>query len=189
MANLSQLVVGWAGAPVVGPGVSVFYCLEGDEASSLAALHTFFTAINNYLPSSLQWTFPGTGDKVSEVTGQRTGSWVSAAPAAVSCIGSGTWTNGVGMRVKWRTAGVKNGRNVVGATFLVPLVVTAYEGAGNITSAVLGPVTTAAAALAATTGGIRVWSRPDALHTGGAAFPVTAAEVPDKVSWLRSRRT
>lgn len=188
MAAISELVVTWAGSPVVGGGVSVFYCSQGDEATALAALRTFYSAVNNYLPSGLQWTFPGSGDVLSEVTGGLEGAWSAAAPAPVTAIGSGTWANGVGLRIKWRTNGFKNGRRVTGATFMVPLVLTSYEGAGNIIGTTITAFQTPATALATTVNGIRIWSRPDELHTGGIAYPTVGAIVPDLVSWLRSRR-
>lgn len=188
MANLAVIPIGWAGAPVVGPGVSVFHSLEADVNATITTLHTFYAALNNTLPSGLQWTFPTAGDIINEVNGQVVGHWSDPGAAPIACIGSGTWTNGVGARVVWHTNGVVNGRSVTGSTFIVPLLVSAYEGAGNITSSVLTTLSGAANSLATGPMPPRIYSRKT-LSRAGSSYPVLSSNVPDKVSWLRGRRT
>ncbi len=188
MPTIARLTVSWAGAPVVGPGVSVFHCATDQVAVVRNALHTFYAAINNYVPSGVQWVVDPVGDTIDEATGEVNGAWSDAALSVIGAIGSGTWANGVGARVRWLTAGFVGGRRVVGSTFIVPLTVNSYEGAGNITSATLGPLQTAASALAAVTPGVLIYSRKT-ISRPGSAYQVIGGAVPDKVSWLRSRRT
>lgn len=188
MPTLSKVLVSWSGSAVVGGGVSVFYCNEGDEATTVAALHTFYNAIRSAFPNTLQWTFPTSGDTLDELSGTKVGAWSGAGAVAVTGDGSGTYANGVGCRVIWPTIGVIGGRSVVGSTFLAPLVIGTYEGSGNIQSATLSFLVPAAVALGTTANGIRVYSRKSVDH-GGISFPVLTGDVPDKVSWLRSRRT
>jgi hypothetical protein len=97
----------------------------------------------------------------------------------------------VGARVKWNTNGLFGDRKVVGSTFIVPLIINAYEGAGNLTSAVITNLQSAANALVTDMAGdMVIWSRG---RVGGPPIgeknAVVSASAPDKVSWLRSRRT
>lgn len=97
------------------------------------------------------------------------------------------------MRVKWFTGGIVHGRMVQGSTFIVPLMTTAYETDGTLTSAVTSNASTAANTLISATDTV-IWSRPFPGSTGnparaGSSHAVIAATIPDKVSWLRTRRT
>ena len=96
---------------------------------------------------------------------------------------------GVGARVEWITGVVFNGRRVRGRTFLVPLAKSRFEGPGMLTSGCVSVLQAAASALVSATD-LRIWSRPSGAPgaLGGSAL-VSAAVVPDQVSWLRSRRT
>lgn len=188
MPSLSQIVVSWSGSGVVGAGASVFWCQPGDEGGVIAAARTFFNSCAALLPNTTQLSFPTSGNVIDELSGKVSGGWTAGAVSPLSFTGSSTWANGVGMRVKWNTIGVVNGRKVVGATFLVPLLLTSYEGAGNLFSGTITTVQGAAAAFVSATPTIRIYSRKTPLHAG-ISFPVLSATVPDKVSWLRSRRT
>lgn len=181
--------MGWAGAPVVGPSVTVVHCNAGDEATTVAALNTFFNAIKAQVPTGVQWNAPTSGDTLDELSGHRNGAWSIGASGPTAATGSSIdFPNGVGLRIRFPTIGVVAGRSVVGAMFIVPLISTAYEGPGNIKAATLTAISTAAITLATTPNGLRVYSRPSSTH-GGISFPALTAQVPDAVSWLRSRRT
>lgn len=188
VTDLCVIPIAWAGAPVVGPGVSVFHARPADVDTAITAIMAGFAAVNNAIPSGLQITAPTGGDTISEETGQVTGVWAAPVHSPVGAIGSGTWVNGVGARVKWLTGAFRNGRAVVGSTFIVPLIATAYEGAGNITSANLTLLQAFGNAIAGSAHGVRVYSRKNATSVGTSNLIINYV-APDKVSWLRSRRT
>lgn len=188
MPTLSRVIFGWAGAPVVGPSASVFHCNAGDEATLIAAVNTFFNAVRGQFPTGITWSAPVSGETIDELSGHVNGAWSAGASGPVTSNGANTWANGVGVRVQWPTIGIVGGRHVVGATFLVPMMTSSYEGAGNITAAVLSTLNTAVVALGTTPNALRIYSRP-APGRGGSSYPTLTGQVPDKVSWLRSRRT
>ena len=188
MPTLSRIEVSWGGAAVVGGGISVFHCQEGDEGGTITALRAFYDAIKSGFPTTLQWTFPTAGTTLDEATGVTNGSWSAGSIGPVSGDGVGTYANGVGARAVWPTIGVVGGRQVRGSTFLCPLVVGTYEGSGNIVAATLAYLVPAAVTLGTTPDAVRIYSRPSAEHAG-ISFPTLTGSVPDKVSWLRSRRT
>lgn len=100
---------------------------------------------------------------------------------------------GVGCRVRWNTQGIRNGRRVIGTTFIVPLSADQYEVNGTLGSTTISGITTAAEALLgranAASHAMVVWSRPTpGVGTNGFVSPVTGALVPDKVAWLRTRK-
>jgi hypothetical protein len=112
-------------------------------------------------------------------------------PTAVAASGSSNWASGVGCRQRWLTAGITRGRRVRGSTFLVPLGQNLYDGTGSIADATVTALATAANTLrAADSGSMRIYSRPtSAANADGVAHAVTGSDLPDRVSWLRSRRT
>jgi len=188
MGTISKVPVAWNGSPVVGGGFSVLYCTENGEHALMAAFRAMMSTAASAFPSELQWTFSASGVTIDETSGDVDGDWVDATPvSALNAGGSGTWVNGVGTRVKWTTGAVYEGRHVVGSTFLVPLLANAYEGAGNIQSTYLATLSGAINTFVGAAG-LRVYSRP---RTGvdGLSFAVNGFSLPDKVSWLRGRRT
>lgn len=190
MADLSRVRVAWSGSAVVGPGVSTFYT-TGDGASLQAALRTFFTAIQTAFPNLKgDWTFPSGGEIIDSATGELTGAWTGGTPATIPWASSNAvWASGVGARVRWETGAFARGRRVRGSTFLVPLNISAYDADGTIVGVFVTQIQTAANALVAAVPELTVWSRPTAAGGDGGTATVTSAIVPDKVSWLRSRRT
>lgn len=188
MANLARVRVEWTGTPVVGSGVSTFYF---DEAATgyPADLSTFFDTIKGRIPIGVTIRIPSNGDLIDVASGELTGTWSEAGGSVVVCSGTGNYAAGVGARSKWRTSGIKNGRRVVGSTFLCPLTTGAYDSDGTILAAVLSTLSGATTALVTAVGtDMKIYSRPVA-GSGGQASTVVSGEVPDKVSWLRSRRT
>lgn len=192
MPGIERITVAWTGN-ITGDGISVFYVAAGTTTAP-AAIKAFFTTLAGWMPTGMAWDIPSTGEVIDDATGTLTGVWAHAGGGTVSSSG-GTQARaqGVGMRVKWYTGGIVNGRMVTGATFIVPLMTSAYETDGTITSAVTGNASTAANTLISATDTV-IWSRPFAGSTGnparaGSSHTVIAATVPDKVSWLRTRRT
>lgn len=174
---------------MTGGGISTFYSDPADGTPVLSSLVTFFTAIKGLFPSGITWTIPDGGDLLNPANGELTGTWSESGGGQVtSSGGSGAYAAGVGARVVWRTAAVRGGRRVRGSTFLCPLIASQYESNGTLANAAVSTMEGAAQTLIATATGIVVWSRPRPA-LAGAMVPISSAVVPDKVSWLRSRRT
>jgi hypothetical protein len=186
MADLKKVIVQWDGLAGL-PGISVFY-VGSATTGFLAPIRTFFNAMATTMPSPLTWTFPAAGDMIDEATGTLTGGWTDTAAAQVTCSGSGSYANGVGAFVRWGTGQIVNGRKVVGKTFLVPISSANYDAQGNIGSGGLGSMQGAATALVAASV-LRIWHRPGSVSGGpGSSWPVNSGTVPDKVSWLQTRK-
>lgn len=186
MASIARIQVAWTGGPGM-PGVSTFYA---DAAGTIpvGALGTFFTALKSFIPSSVTWTVPSTGDVFSDTTGALTSSWSSGTPQVIAATGSpASYSGASGVVIRWNTAGIANNRRVRGRTFFVPVVAAIYD-SGSIVSSQLASFQTAANALVASAGtDLRIWHRPVA-GAGGASFAITGAVAPDLAAVLRSRR-
>lgn len=124
----------------------------------------------------LAWTVPSTGTS-STRTGTATGAYAA----------------GVGCRVVWLTGQVRNGRRVKGSSFIVPLSTGSYEADGTISQTTFNFLTNSSAGmisgLSSAGAPMMVWHRPRSGVADGAAFQVSGYSLPDKVSWLRSRRS
>lgn len=186
MALISRIPVVWTGLTAL-PGVSVFYW-DFTVSPDVSDLVTFFDDIKNRFPTGLSWQIPGSGDQIEDSTGALGGSWIATGSGTVSATGgTSSYAAGVGMRVKWRTSGIFNGRRVVGSTFLAPMLGSIFDTDGTPSSAVVSSVQTAADALV-TNGGLVIWSRPVPGGSNGDSNAVTAAVTPDRATSLRSRR-
>jgi len=188
MANLARVRVEWTGTPVVGGGLSTFYFNEV-HVGFQADLQAFFDAIKGVFPSLLVWRIPGSGDLIDEASGALSGTWTEGADVSVTATGVGQYPLGVGARLTWRTAGLTNGRRVTGATYLAPLLSGQFEGSSALVPAVVTLFNTAGNSLVTASAGEMVVYTQPVNGAGGKGSEVTSASCPDKVSWLRSRRT
>lgn len=191
MADLARVRVEWTGVAVTGPGVSTFYT-SGDGSTLQAALITYFQAIKGEFPNLKgQWRLPADGEIIDSATGDLTGNWTGATQTDVQWnSASALWVAGVGTRAVWNTGGFLRGRRVRGSTFLVPLSLNSYDSDGTISNPQVASLAAAGNALIASVPTLTVWSRPtESGAADGGSTPITSCTVPDKVSWLRSRRT
>lgn len=189
MANIKRVRVTWSGSAVTGPGVSTFYFTAGATGFP-ADLQTFFQAIKTGMTTGVTISVPNTGDTIDETTGALSGVWTDSGGGTTTGTNNLLFVAGTGIRVKWVTGGIHNGRRVVGSTFLCPLVGAAFDTDGTPTATTVSNFSTAASALvSAVTPDMVVWSRPTpAAPNSGESNAVLAAVVPDATSWLRSRR-
>jgi hypothetical protein len=149
----------------------------------------FFDAIKDRLAGGTIVTVPSAGDVISDTDGSLQGVWGSGGGVAITGTGNTLYAAGVGARVQWRTAGVNNGRRVVGSTFIVPLDNNQYATDGTLATVCVGDLQAAGDALVtAQLSAFTIWSRSQD-GGAGANHEVTSCLAPDKVSWLRSRRT
>lgn len=188
MSSLYRVRVTWNGSAVVGGGVSTFY-FDTPATGYSAALVSFFTSLRPSFGASVVWEVPQTGDILESTTGDITGSWTDGTTTQIT--GQQTapvYAAGVGCRILWNTLGRTNNRRVRGSTFLVPLAADRYDTLGTLDPGVVSVFKTAGDTLIAhDPGSLVIWTRPNASHAGS-VNSVTSADVPDKVSWLRSRR-
>ena len=188
MANLARVRCVWSGSPVVGPGLTTFYFDEAHTGFA-ADVSDFFQAVDAYLPVGITVAVPSDGDLLDVATGALTGTWTDTATGPGSGAGFGAYPAGVGARLSWSTGGIVAGRRVRGSTFLCPIVNSSFGTDGTLDNATVSALQAAGNALVAASGtNMKIWSRP-APGRAGAASTVIASVCPDKVSWLRSRRT
>ena len=187
--SIQRLRVSWSGTGVTGPGVTTFYGVADGTMAIQVGAAEFFSALDGLIPVGTTLTIPGGGDLLDEATGELEGTWGSAPTTTINCAGSGNWAAGVGARVAWETGTVRGGRRVRGSTFVVPLTVNSYESNGSLSTTAMGGLNTAVdRMMTQAAANLVVWSRPRP-GLAGAAVPVSRGVVPDRVSWLRSRRT
>lgn len=189
MANLPRVNVSWQSWPGA-PGVSTFYMAQAAPLqATVDALRAFFNAHAALLPSGLIINVPSSGDIINDATGGIEGAWsVGTPPTTVTGTGAGAYAGNAGAVVHWLTTTVVNGRRVRGRTFLVPLISTAYDTSGSLSTATLSTINTAAAGLVtAAADDLVVWHRPTQFAQGSSAT-ITSHRVPDLAVSLRSRR-
>lgn len=188
MTELVRLRCTWGGSPVVGPGLSTFYATTGGSGLPDDVL-TFFNTSPLLFPSGLTITVPSGGETINDATGELTGTWNEPGTGGVATgTETGSYAKGVGMQVRWPTAGIVGGRKVVGSTFLVPIAGSLFDVDGTIDTAVVSAMQSQANALLAAQPNLRIWSRPKGLRAGS-SHTITSAVIPDRTSWLRTRRT
>jgi hypothetical protein len=187
MATINRLKVQWNGSGVTGQGLSVLYFRSA--ATSVAPVTSFFSSIANKVPAEVSWTIPGEGDVLDEATGTILSGWALPGGGQVQAAGTDTrYSAGVGARAVFGTADVVAGRRVKGSMFLVPLEGYCYANDGTLDATNASQIQTALNTLQATDL-LVVWSRPVAGGRSGSLHTITSMTLPDKVSWLRSRRT
>ena len=188
MAIIKRVRCEWTGTSVVGPAVSTFYFSSGATGFQ-PALVSFFNTLAARRPAGVNVAIPNTGDELEASSGDLTSVWTAGVYTNSIGTGAGVFVGGVGMRIVWNTNGFTNGRRVRGSTYFVPVSSATYDTDGTLAGSALADVDAAAGALLTAVGTTMVvWTRPRTGVTGG-VNSVTGKTVPDKVSWLRSRRT
>lgn len=183
--------------PGAGPSVSTFH--GGDAATTVSgaqamadSVRAFFAAIAGWLPNEVVVTFESEVTRLQTETGQLVASTAVTPPASVQGTGTGVWAAGSGARVVWQTDAIRNGRRVVGSTFIVPVVGNVFSLSGTVTQTVATALDTAAENLitaldAQPTVSLCVYSRPRP-GVPGAVSPVISATVPALAATLRGRK-
>jgi len=158
-------------------------------AGTVTAVHNFFQVFIHGIPAGVTISVPDNGDMIEDTTGEISGSWSDGGGTLIStCDGAGEFVQGAGIQVRWRTAGIVGRRRVVGSTFICPILHSGFDSSGTPTASQIAGTYTAANGLVAAEPTFRIWSRPKPPRAGS-SHVVTATFVPDRPSWLRSRRT
>lgn len=186
---LQRLRCEWTGDGVEGPGLTTFFAdADGTVAISVGAA-AFFQAVKALIPSGTTIRVPNGGDVIDEQTGQLLDTWGTSSSTQIASTTAGAFAGGVGARVVWETDTIRGGRRVRGSTFVVPLRTSYYGADGTLESTAITALETAISdMLVQVPTQMRVWSRPRP-GLAGAGVAVARGRVPDRVSWLRSRRT
>lgn len=186
MAAIDKATVLWTGF-IGSPGYTTTYW-DDSVGPDLAALQAFFTGIADRLPSVVTVQVQNTGVRLESTTGAVLGAWAGAAQTPITGSSTGTYAAPSGAHINWVTSLPVNGRILRGRSFLVPLGGAQYDNDGSIGATALTDLrTNLATFVAAVTPDLLVWHRP-LLGAGGVVAPMVAANIPDKVAVLRSRR-
>lgn len=199
MTTIARMRVTLTGSAVPGGGVATFYSSAPDVAGWPAAVKAFYTSIQSSTPGSLTVTVPSNGDTLDVATGDINGVWTATGGGSVVGAASSAYVMGTGARVVWNTDGIVDGRRIKGSTFIVPLLDGSLAGDGQLDDTFRTSLTGWATTLiAAVPDDFLIYSRPMPAREGahgtlpardGTVSRILSASVPDKVSWLRSRRT
>lgn len=141
--------------------------------------------------SALTWRVQGQVDVLEESTGQLVDSFNVTERNGAGSVAAGHGPLPSGGCITWLTGEYKAGRRVTGRTFVVPAASNAYESNGTLTAAyltLLGGFADSMMNAGATDLVFCVWSRPNALGTGGSKHGVVGSRVSDRAAVLRSRR-
>jgi len=198
MTDLRRMRVTWTGAGVVGDGVSTFYSANPDPSGFPAAVRAFFNGLGTLAFPPLTVQVPNTGDTISSVDGALVGTWTDGTvPAPFVGTNTGDYAKGVGGQIRWVTNAVVNRRRLEGSTFLVPFAAGIFDTDGTLDTSMVTALKTAGDTLIASTSMLSIWARPLPARPGahgtlparpGESHLVMACKVPDRVSWLKSRR-
>jgi|SRR5215831_11865595 len=198
MAQIARMRCAWVGGGVVGPGLSTFYSTTTTTGFP-AAIRAFFEAVKSQLHTGTTITVPNSGDLITVETGELAGTWSESSGGGVTTTsGAGMFVQGVGARVAWTTDGINAGRRVRGSTFLVPMDGDTYDTTGLFLSGAVAILQAAADGLAGSGVDLQIYSPPkthrDALGNrvidrDGQTQNLLSGNVPQSISWLRSRRT
>jgi len=185
MVNLERVRVHWSGT-TGGNGLSTFYTTNG--ATAHVALANWFAAIKSFVPNTIVFSVDNGGDTIDPLTGTLMGSWGASTTGPISATGTGNYALASGMLVKWDTGTIVHGHRLIGKTYIVPLVDSAFNTLGAVSASVQATVQSAAASCITAAGGsMVVWNRPKGSVAGGFSA-VTTASVVNKGVILRSRR-
>lgn len=190
MAAIAQVKCQWAGSGVVGLAFTTFYVGSGGGGipTGVNAIAQFFNGLKALLPAAVSITVPASGQSYDDVTGQLLGTWGGPPVQVIQGTGTGALASASGASIRWLTGVVVRRHQLVGRSFIVPMVGSAFN-----TNGVIAPanqtILVNAAALIPGSGAVRVWSRPSAANSHiGASAVISGASVSNVGSILRSRR-
>jgi len=103
----------------------------------LTAINTFLNANSGGIPTDVGWVMDPLVESYDGVLGTLTGELATAGGIAPGVGTNGSsYSNGVGLTVKWKTGGTFNGRRIQGRTFIVPLAGQQFSTTGHVQAGV-----------------------------------------------------
>lgn len=181
MSDINKVVTTWTGFPG-SPGYTTMY-FDGAGTPPLAALSTFWNAIKTLFPTTAVLNIANVGVGLNLGTGKPDSNWSGPAQTAITGTGANAYAAPAGAEIEWRTGQFVNGRELRAKTFLVPIIIAAYQTDGSVADANVTQIQTAATTLLAATPKLGAWSKTH--HSFATA---TSARCLDKVVVMRSRR-
>lgn len=194
MATLARIRALWDSFPGE-PGYTNWYydmtdSVAGDLQTWADQMQTFFTALQPRLPTNLSVSIDPEVAQIDSSTGKMVGLGVITPGTPAVGTGSGPYSGTSGAVVRWTTNSFKNGRQVRGHTYLVPLYGGAYASDGSISTVTRNDIQDAAeAAIVGPVVKRVIWSRPAKGGSDGTYAAVIEAYVPNLAVVLRTRRT
>lgn len=191
--TIARVTCTWRGFRGAPGYTNLFFQAQNEELEDRDAMvdsaTAFFNEFFTYLPGGVTIDISPTIDYLDETNGNLVGQADASEGYSVTGGSTASYSAASGAVVNWNTSSFANGRRIRGRTFLVPLASDSYDAQGDLTSAALTSIRTAANALATGLLPARlvVWSRPKN-GAAGSVHTVTSATVPDLGAILRSRR-
>lgn len=197
MYKVRSLWSGFAGAPgFTNHFFGTTDPLLAGASQAVADVRAFWVALQSNMPDDVQINVEQNVQIIEDSTGLVEDELTATAVAAVNPTATTGYAAPVGASIEWRTSDFVGGRRVKGRTYVVPLLASAFETDGSLSSTTLSSVQAAAAGLIAAPSQLVVWQRPRAASVGpppvsarvGSLHLVAAAGVSDRAAVLRSRR-
>lgn len=169
--------------------------LVADCNAAASAWHGVWQGVHSYLPLNYSVTFAAdVAIREVDTGAPDVALTLSSVPANVTGSDNNKYAAGVGVRVNWNSASVRNRRFMRSATFIVPLCSDAFTTAGVVDSTFQSSLITLLQTCLTSLNGagleMIVWHRPaKGTFVGGAAGLVVGATVPGVAASLRSRRS
>lgn len=189
MANIREVIVDWT--TLSGPGkVSVFHFAAPtvSVATQRAALGTMLMIIDSNLVEETEWSIRTEGRILESTTGELTGSWTDATVREGAGGASGnSVTDPTQVLLRWRTGQIRNGRFLIGRTF-IPGLNEGYTTGGNIAPGILTTWGAAMSTFVGSASGFGVWGKPSGTAGAGVFHEATGSQVWSEAAVLRRRR-
>lgn len=190
---IHRVTARWSGF-TGAPGYSAFHFSAGggiisDAQSSANRVMAAFQAVRSMLPDGVAVQVQPEVEVIDESTGVLEGYEDIDVDTYSPGSGSGGYSAASGAVINWRTDNVRNGRRILGRTFIVPLAGEAYQDDGTLNGAAITALNGFADELVGFDIDSRfgVWARP-INGAGGQMADATSFRIPDMAAVLRSRR-
>lgn len=187
MATMREWIINWTG-PGSTPKLSVLYADNSFTAADQAgAINTLLLAYKPYMNVLYSAQTKAAIRLIDDATGELVGleTFTPAPPVTGSSSGQPV-ADSSQVLLRWATGQIVNGRFVQGRTFLPGLGVGNLNN-GNVASAVVTAMSTAANTFAAGAVGFGVWHRPKDDAAGDLLF-MTGGSCWNEVAVQRGRR-
>lgn len=162
-----------------------------NATAAVERVRNFFGGLAQLLPDDVTITPDSNVDLLEDSTGELLDSFTSTSGGAIQGTDTGGYQAAGGACITWRTGGIRNGRRIIGRTFLVPMAGSLFNTTGQIIPSVQQIIQTQANQLLnpAGTPDLGIYARPTAPGAADGQWTVArAASVPSRGSILRSRR-
>lgn len=192
--TLERVKVAVANTPGGSGVMNVYFSLVTN--ATLTALGNLITAMKPYLPNTITYTIPSSGDIIDDVTGDLESAWTATAPAPIVGTGAQVAAAPAGILIDFKAGDVVDNHRPIGKMLFVPCSTAGVGSNGNTSSTAITAINTAAATFLTAAPEYRIWHRPRKADAGppvvtarpGSNIAAAAASCNPKLAVLRSRR-